>query len=516
LDPIKKAILSVYDKTGLDKLAKELKNFNISMISSGGTHKYLEDEGIKAEMVEQLTGYPHILDGRVKTLHPVIFGGILARHTEAHQADLKAHHIEGIDLVVVNLYPFEQTIAKPGCTLDQAIEQIDIGGPSLIRAAAKNYQYVTVIISPDDYDAFLEELHTNHGCTSEQFRLACARKAFQHVARYNTIISEYLGDHLPKDTGYPLEFTCQGKQVQQLRYGENPHQTAAFYSFSAQSPLGNYKQLHGKELSYNNILDLDSALKLTLEFEEPAIVILKHNNPCGAATGQDIVQVYKNALAIDPLSAFGGIVGFSTPVTAGVAQLMSEHFFECILAPEYESEALAILKKKKNIRLLTYDKDRTCLNFLQIRTVTGGLLVQAEDNLRLNIRQAEIATKRKPTEEEWRSLEFAWKIVKHVRSNAIVFAADNQLIGVGAGQMSRVDSTDLAVQKAKNAGLSLAGTVVASDAFFPFKDGIESLAEAGATAVVQPGGSIRDKEVIDAADHYKLAMIFTGKRHFKH
>jgi phosphoribosylaminoimidazolecarboxamide formyltransferase/IMP cyclohydrolase len=516
LDSIKKAILSVYDKTGLDNLAKELENFNIKMVSSGGTHKFLENAGVKAETVEEITGYPHILGGRVKTLHPVIFGGILAKRTEDHLADLRAHGIEGIDLVVVNLYPFEQTIAQPGCTMEQAIEQIDIGGPSLIRAAAKNYKYLTVITSPDDYDAFIEELKMNNGSTSEAFRLKCARKAFQHVARYNTIISDYLGIQMEEESVFPDEFTCQGKRLQQLRYGENPHQTAAFYSSSNQPPLGEFRQLHGKELSYNNILDLDSALKLVLEFEEPAIVILKHNNPCGAARGGNIVEVYKDALATDPVSAFGGIVGFSTTVTTEVAQLMSEHFFECILAPDYESGALEILQKKKNIRLITYKKDRTCLNRVQIRTVTGGLLVQAEDTLNVNIREKEIKTEREPTEYEWKALEFAWKVVKHVRSNAIVFATDKQLVGVGAGQMSRVDSTDLAVQKAKNAGLSLAGTVVASDAFFPFRDGIESLAKSGATAVIQPGGSIRDDEVINAAEEYKLAMVFTGKRHFKH
>ena len=346
--------------------------------------------------------------------------------------------------------------------------------------------------------------------------MKCAHKAFQHVARYNTIISDYLGEHLEDNSAFSNEFTCQGKLVQPLRYGENPHQKAAFYSFSDQPPLGNFKQLHGKELSYNNILDLDSALRLVLEFEEPAIVILKHNNPCGAARGSNVVDVYKDALATDPASAFGGIVGLSTGVTEEVARLMSEHFFECILAPEFDRGALEILQKKKNIRLITYKTDRTRLNKIQVKSVSGGLLVQTEDTLRVNVREAEIKTKRKPVEEEWQALEFAWRVVKHVKSNAIVFATDSQLIGVGAGQMSRVDSTDLAVNKAKNAGLTTSGTVVASDAYFPFRDGIESLAKAGATAVIQPGGSIRDEEVINAANEYNLAMVFTGKRHFRH
>jgi phosphoribosylaminoimidazolecarboxamide formyltransferase/IMP cyclohydrolase len=516
LNPIKKAILSVYDKRGLDVLAEELENLKISLVSTGGTYKYLADVDIKATAVEELTGYPHILNGRVKTLHPAIFGGILAKRSPAHMADLETHHIEGIDLVVVNLYPFERTSAQADCTMDQAIEQIDIGGPALIRAAAKNFKYVTVITSPEDYSELLDELKINKGHTSEQFRLRCACKAFQHVARYNTLIGDYLGKHLGEESAFPEEYTCQGRQVQQLRYGENPHQAAAFYSFSSAPPLADFQQLHGKELSYNNILDLDAALKVVLEFEEPAVVILKHNNPCGAARGTDIIQVYQDALATDPVSAFGGIVGFSTAVTAGAARLISEHFFECILAPAYEPEALDILKKKKNIRLIIYNKETACLNDLQIRTVTGGFLVQTEDKLQVAIRNAEVKTKRKPDETEWEAMAFAWKIVKHVRSNAIVFATGKQLIGVGAGQMSRVDAADLAVIKANKAGLSTTGTVVASDAFFPFKDGIESLAKAGATAVVQPGGSIRDNEVIETADSYNLAMIFTGKRHFKH
>lgn len=516
MNPIRTAVLSVYDKNGLDKLAVELKNAGIDIISSGGTHKYLEAKGIKAKLVEDITGYPHILDGRVKTLHPAIFGGILAKRNEDHLGDLRKHNIGSIDLVVVNLYPFEATVARPGCTLEQAIEQIDIGGPSLIRAAAKNYNYVTVLTTPDDYDAFIEELKTNNGTVGEEFRLKCARKAFQHVARYNAIICDYLGGQLQDDALFSGEFTCQGKLIQPLRYGENPHQGAAFYSFSDQPPLGNFKQLHGKELSYNNILDLDSALRQVMEFDEPAIVILKHNNPCGAARGNQIVEVYKDALATDPVSAYGGIVGFSTEVTSDVAQLMSEHFFECILAPGFEKGALEILQKKKNIRLITYEKDRTRLNKMQFKSVTGGFLVQTEDTLRVDVRKSEIKTKRKPTEDEWQALEFAWRVVKHVKSNAIVFATDKQLIGVGAGQMSRVDSTDLAVLKSRNAGLSTTGTVVASDAYFPFRDGIESLATAGATAVIQPGGSIRDEEVINAADEYNLAMVFTGKRHFRH
>lgn len=511
---IRRALISVYYKDGLIELAEFLRSRGVDILSSGGTRKILEEEGIPCRSVTGLTGFPEILGGRVKTLHPKVFGGILHKEEENHLKQIAEHDIEPIDLVVVNLYPFEETIAKEGCTEEEAIEKIDIGGPSLIRAAAKNFYAKTVLVSPQQYPDLIAEMKTNEGGTSQEFRKKCALRAFQHTARYNTVISEYLARGLEK---FPGEFNMQGIKLQDLRYGENPHQKAAFYSFGQQKPLNDYVQLHGKELSYNNILDLDAALAMVREFEGmPFVTILKHNNPCGAAQDFEQIVAYKKALASDPVSAFGGIVGFNQTVTEQVAEEMRSHFFECIIAPDYTDEALAIFEKKKNLRLLKYSTEKDQEQGLQIRTVRGGFLVQSADELVTDLARAKVVSKRRPDNKEMQTLEFAWKMCKHVHSNAIVFARDNQLIGVGAGQMSRVDAAELAITKAGGAKNSTEGTVVASDAFFPFRDGIDVIAAAGATAVVQPGGSIRDEEVIAAIDEHKMTMIFTGNRHFKH
>jgi phosphoribosylaminoimidazolecarboxamide formyltransferase/IMP cyclohydrolase len=513
---IKRAVLSVYDKSGILELAQNLAQRGVELISSGGTQNLLENNQIKTRKVCDLTHFPEILEGRVKTLHHKLFGGILAKDSPEHNQQLQEHEIDRIDLVVVNLYPFEATIEKENCTLDEAIEKIDIGGPSLIRAAAKNYHYTVVITSPEQYTALIAELDRNQGKTSLEFRHKCAVTAFQNVGRYNTIISEYLARMFDGEQSYPNEFTLQGRKIQDLRYGENPHQNAAFYVSEGKKPLREFEKLHGKELSYNNILDLDAALAMVCEFEEPATVIIKHNNPCGAALADSLFESYGKALATDSLSAFGGIVGFNRAVDEHVAQKLSQHFFECIIAPKFERSALDILIEKKNLRLILYNTQRNFKPKYQLRTVTGGFLVQSVDDLIKDIIQGDIVTKRTPTQEEWRTLAFAWRLVKHVHSNAIIFTKGNQLIGVGAGQMSRVDAAELAIKKAKNARHELMGSVVASDAFFPFRDGIDVIAQAGATAIIQPGGSIRDQEVIDAANENNLSMVLTGVRHFKH
>jgi phosphoribosylaminoimidazolecarboxamide formyltransferase/IMP cyclohydrolase len=428
---------------------------------------------------------------------------------------LDQQNIDPIDLIIVNLYPFEQTIAKAETTLDEAVENVDIGGPSLIRAAAKNYQYTTVIVSPDQYEDFIGELEKNEGQTSLHFRQLCALRAFEHTARYNALISDYLRRAFQEEE-FSKELTIAGSKINDLRYGENPHQKAAYYSFTQNNPLNDFKQLHGKELSYNNLIDLDAALSIVKEFKENFVVIIKHTNPCGAAVGDTLLEAYMTALDSDSLSAFGGIVGLNGEVDVAEAEALSSHFFECIIAPGFTEGAMTLLQKKKNLRLLTYMPQNRDLFGYQVRTITDGFLVQSKDEAKLDLKQAKVATKREPTEKEWKALGFAWKLVKHVHSNAIIYTTDNQLIGVGAGQMSRVDSAELAVKKAEQSKHSTKNTVCASDAFFPFKDGIEALANAGITSVVQPGGSIRDEEVIEAANQHNLAMVFTGMRHFKH
>ncbi len=516
VSPVKRALISVYKKDGIVSLARQLVERGIEIITSGGTQQALEEAGVKTRSVTQMTNFPEMLDGRVKTLHPLIFGGILHKETHEHLAQLKQFDIEPIDLIIVNLYPFEETIAREDCKLEDAIEKIDIGGPSLIRAAAKNFRYKTVLVEPGQYPALIEDLHHNNGNTSENFRYRCAIRAFEHTARYNALIAGYLTRQMESISGFPDEFTLQGKKLQELRYGENPHQKAAFYVSGGTNPLNNFKQLHGKELSYNNILDLDAALSMVREYtDEPVSVIVKHNNPCGAAQNPDLLTSYKDALKTDPISAFGGIVGFNRPVDARLAEEMKNHFFECIIAPEFSEAALKILTGKKNLRLVTTDVEQKTDQF-QIRTVSGGFLIQSSDNLLIDIRQAKVVTRRSPTETEWKTLAFAWRMTKHVHSNAIVFARDNRLVSIGAGQMSRVDAAELAIAKAAKIENALIDSVVASDAFFPFRDGIDVIARAGARAIIQPGGSVRDEEVIAAADEHDLAMVFTGFRHFKH
>lgn len=513
MEPIRRAIISVHDKTGIEELGHFLKNKGIEIISSGGTRKALEEAGISTVPVSEVTGFPEILDGRVKTLHPVIFAGILARREQAHQDQLRQHGIMPIDLVIVNLYPFEQTIARSDCSFEEAIENIDIGGPSLIRAAAKNHQWLTVIVAPDQYAELMQEMDDNKLSTSSTFRKQCARHAFEHTARYNSLIANYLNDDPVKLSD---EMTIAGKKVSDLRYGENPHQKAAYYRLTRDNPLNDFKQLQGKELSYNNLIDLDAALSITKEFDQDFAVIIKHTNPCGAAVGANILHAYKIALDSDSLSAFGGIVGINREVSGELAAEMSKHFFECIIAPNFSEEALNIFQKKKNLRLLTFSEQKNDRSTYQFRTINGGILVQSHDAVSFDVRNSKVATRRSPSEEEWQALSFSWKLVKHVHSNAIIYTTKSQLLGVGAGQMSRVDAAELAVKKAEQANHSTKNTICASDAFFPFKDGIESLARAGITAVIQPGGSIRDEEVIEAANANNLAMVLTGMRHFKH
>lgn len=513
---IRKAVISVHDKTGIEELARFLVNNGVKIISSGGTQKRLEEAGIECQAVSNLTAFPEILGGRVKTLHPIIFSGILAKRDNEHLKQLDEQNIEPIDLVIVNLYPFEETIAARDCTLDMAVENIDIGGPSLIRAAAKNYAWTTVLISPDQYDELQEQLKNNDMQTSAKFRHHCAVRAFEHTARYNSLIADYLKNDLTEIEEFSREMSISGIKVNNLRYGENPHQSAAYYSFSRENPLNNFKQLHGKELSYNNLLDLDAALSIVSDFDENFVVIIKHSNPCGAAHADTLLDAYKFAWESDSLSAFGGIVGLNRQVDEEVAKEMSGHFFECVLAPDYSSAALDILQKKKNLRLLNYVPGQIDRFKYQIRSLTGGFLVQRKDNVSFDIKEGKVVTRRVPDETEWKAMAFAWKMVKHVHSNAIIYTTDQQLIGVGAGQMSRIDAAELAVKKAEQNLHSTNRTVCASDAFFPFKDGIEALAEAGITAVVQPGGSIRDEEVIRAADSNGITMVMTGMRHFKH
>ena len=512
----KRALLSVFDKTGIIELAKFLQGNDFEIISSGGTQKFLKENGIETIDIESVTGFPEMLGGRVKTLHPRILAGVLAKRITEHEEQLAIHQINTIDIIVVNLYPFEETIKKENCTLEEAIEQIDIGGPTLLRSAAKNFSYTTVLCSPQQYEEFISNYSENNGNTSLAFRKKCAVKVFKTTGSYDALIADYLIKDDTKTTDYPEINSLQGNKVQDLRYGENPHQKAAFYAFDGASPLFNFEQLHGKELSYNNILDLNAALSIINEFSDTASVILKHNNPCGAGTGDTVHEAFQKALSTDPLSAFGGIIGFNDLVDLETAESISKSFFECIIAPGFSEDALARLQKKKNLRLIVFDPKKEDSYPDEIKIVHGGFLTQNKDKGSVDIKTCEVVTKRKPTDDEFQALDFSWKLVKHVKSNAIVFAELDRLIGVGAGQMSRVDSTDIAVMKAKNAGLSIKNTVVASDAFFPFKDAIDSLAKAGATAVIQPGGSIRDEEVIQAADENNIAMIFTKMRHFKH
>lgn len=520
---ITRVLVSVTDKLGIVEFIKELFSFGAEIISTGGTAKTLKDSGIKVVDISEYTGFPEMMDGRLKTLHPLVHGGMLAiRDNAEHVAAMKKHGIKPIDMLVVNLYRFEETIAK-GASLDEAIENIDIGGPAMVRAASKNYKYVSVVTDTAQYSKIIAEMKQSGGSVSERTNIELARDAFSLTARYDAAISNYLQGIDVDEGQFPLTYTVQYKRSQIMRYGENPHQKAAFYSeLNVDQPsISSAEQLWGKELSYNNIMDSDAALDLIMEFEKPACVILKHSNPCGAAQStSSLTEAYRKALAVDTTSAFGGIVGLNRVVDEETAKAIGEIFTEVVVAPGYTPEALALLEAKKNIRLLKVPDIAQGIKakkqMLSSRRVTGGLLLQERDLGDVDLAKAQVVTKRQPTALEMEALKFAWRIVKYVKSNAVIYTTADQLIGVGAGQMSRVDSSKLAIIKAANAGLSTKGTVVASDAFFPFRDGIDEAAKAGATAVVQPGGSVRDQEVIQAANEHDMAMIFTGMRHFRH
>ena len=512
---IKRAIISVYDKHGVVELAKALAEFDIEIISTGGTARHLLENGIKTTSISDLTGFPEILAGRVKTLHPRVFAGLLAlRENKDQMAQIEKHDIATIDLVVVNLYPFETTIAHPDVTLNQALENIDIGGPSLIRAAAKNFPDVTVVTAQDQYRDVISELRNHNGETSPALRRALAASAFSVASDYDFAIAQYLNEEHEK---LSEQVAFRLAKVQSLRYGENPHQSAAFYKDACRDSYGlpAATQLHGKELSFNNIIDLDAAWSVAQDFSNTCAVIIKHTNPCGVAVAESQEEAFLNAKATDPVSSFGGVIGFNRNLDKPTAAKIAEMFVEAVIAPGFQDGALEILKSKKNLRLLKMNPDEQFFE-LDLKRVYGGFLLQERDQKRLDDLELKVVSKRQPTDEERRALRFGWQVCKWVKSNAIVYANADRTIGIGAGQMSRVDSSTVAIQKARNMGLEIAGTIMASDAFFPFRDGVDAAAEAGATAIIQPGGSIRDEEVIKAADEHDMAMIFTGVRHFRH
>ena len=515
MSKIHRAILSVTDKTGLAEFARKLAALGVELISTGGTAKLLRDSGIRVQDISELTGFPEMLDGRVKTLHPKVHGGILhRRENAAHRAAVAEHSIQPIDMVVVNLYAFEKTATKPGVALDELIENIDIGGPSMIRSAAKNFQDVAVVTSPADYPAIAEEMAQSGGELSRATKWRLAQKAFATTAGYDSAIASTLeGVRLngsPPQPGFPQNLRLSFQKIMDLRYGENPHQKAAMYSDGSSQGVANGRQLQGKELSYNNIVDLQAAWDLAQEFDGPFCAIIKHTNPAGAATGKTLAEAYKKALDTDPVSAFGGVIGVNRPIDGPAAEEMAKLFLEVIAAPKFDDAAKTKFSAKKNLRLVEVtDAPQKWV----LKNVSGGMLVQDADVRPLRENDLKVVTKRPPTAEEKRALLFAWKVCKHVKSNAILYAREGQTVGVGAGQMSRVDSCKMGAMKAV---LPLQGTVAASDAFFPFPDGIEEIARAGATAIIQPGGSVRDQEVIEAADRHGMAMVFTGVRHFRH
>jgi phosphoribosylaminoimidazolecarboxamide formyltransferase / IMP cyclohydrolase len=517
---IKRALISVSDKTGVIDFARTLQMQGVEILSTGGTYKLLIENRIPATEISDFTGFPEMMDGRVKTLHPKVHGGILARRG-IDDAVMAKHNIEPIDLVVVNLYPFAKTVANPECRLEDAIENIDIGGPTMVRAAAKNHAYVAIVVSSARYGEILSEMRNNDGCLSLKTRFDLAVAAYEHTAAYDGAIANYLGTLVtPGEEGFPRTFNSQFIKVQTMRYGENPHQKAAFYreAFYDEASVATAKQLQGKELSYNNVADTDAALETVKLFDQPACVIVKHANPCGVAQAPDIKSAYEKAFATDPESAFGGIIAFNRELDAKTAQLIvDKQFVEVIIAPSVSTEASAIVAAKKNVRLLECGQwSANASSGVDFKRVNGGLLVQDRDLGMVTLDDLEIVSKRAPTDEELQDLLFAWKVAKMVKSNAIIYASGRQTIGVGAGQMSRVNSARIAAIKAEQAGLKVKGSVMASDAFFPFRDGIDNAASVGITAVIQPGGSVRDEEVIAAADEHGMAMVFTRMRHFRH
>jgi len=514
---ISRALISVSDKTGVAELAAGLAALGVELLSTGGTAKLLREKGLHVRDVSDLTGFPEMLDGRVKTLHPKVHGGLLAiRSNPQHQAQVKEHGIAYIDLVVVNLYPFEKTAAKPGVKPDELIENIDIGGPSMIRSAAKNFEDVTVLVDAADYGAVLDELQKNGGSVSRDTRARLARKAFATTAAYDGAISTTLQKLAGAELPDALHLNY--RKLADLRYGENPHQKAALYlnPAAAGKGLAAAPQLQGKELSFNNLVDLEAAWRLACEFDQPATIIIKHTNPCGAATAALLLDSYRRALDVDPVSAYGSVIALNRPLDAATAAELSKLFVEAVVAPGFPADAREALAGKKNLRLLDMSATAGDDFGWQLKAVGGGLLIQTPDNMPAQPAAWKCVTDRQPTPEEMDALSFAWRIVKHVKSNAIVYARAGVLVGVGAGQMSRVDSVRLGANKARELNHALEGTVLASDAFFPFPDGVEEAAKVGVTAVVQPGGSLRDKEVIAAANAHKLAMVLTGVRHFSH
>jgi phosphoribosylaminoimidazolecarboxamide formyltransferase / IMP cyclohydrolase len=520
---IKQALLSVSDKAGLVEFAQGLAAHGVRLLSTGGTAKLLQQAGLEVTEVADYTGFPEMLDGRVKTLHPKVHGGILARRDlPAHVDAIGKAGIPTIDLVVVNLYPFTQTIAKPGCTLIDAIENIDIGGPAMVRSAAKNYQHVAVVTDPADYASILKEMESSGGAVGAETRFRLAQKAFSHTAAYDGAISNYLTSRDPAGEAvrqFPERLNVRFELAQDLRYGENPHQQAAFYRDldAAAGTLARYRQLQGKELSYNNIADSDAAWECVRTLDETACVIVKHANPCGVAIADSTIEAYRKAFSTDPTSAFGGIIAFNREIDEATATAVSQQFVEVVIAPAISREALAVLGAKANIRVLEVPLPRDAgANALDYKRIGGGLLVQTPDRLNVGKSELKVVTKLAPTDDQLADLLFAWRVAKFVKSNAIVFCGGGKTLGIGAGQMSRVDSARIASIKAQNAGLTLAGSAVASDAFFPFRDGVDVVADAGARAIIQPGGSVRDAEVIAAADEKGIAMVFTGVRHFRH
>jgi phosphoribosylaminoimidazolecarboxamide formyltransferase/IMP cyclohydrolase len=513
---IKRALVSVSDKTGIVEFCRGLAELGVEVISTGGTKNLLAKEGVPVIGISDVTGFPEILDGRVKTLHPAVHSGLLAiRDSEEHQNQMKELGLDYIDLVVVNLYPFQETIAKPGVAYEDAIENIDIGGPTMLRSAAKNHAFVSVVVDAADYGKVLDEIKAD-GDTTLNTRKALAAKVFRHTASYDALISDYLsqvnGDPLPE------RYTVTYEKIQDLRYGENPHQKAAFYRkpLAAQDTLSNAKQLHGKELSYNNINDANAALQIVKEFTEPAVVAVKHMNPCGVGVGASVLEAFEKAYAADPVSIFGGIVAANRIVDEDTANLLKDIFLEIVIAPGFTQEALAVLTKKKNIRLLEMGNLQAGVDRQSqfvVTSIDGGMIVQENDIHSIQPEDLKVVTDRQPTEEEMKQLLFGWKIVKHVKSNAILLAKNNMTIGVGAGQMNRVGAAKIAIEQA---GEEATGSVMASDAFFPMSDTVEAAAKAGITAIIQPGGSIKDEESIAMANQHGIAMVFTGVRHFKH
>ena len=519
MKPVRRALISVSDKTGILEFAKQLVTaHNVEILSTGGTYKVLSEAGLKITEVSEYTSFPEMMDGRVKTLHPQIHGGLLGRRGQ-DDAIMKEHGIDPIDMVIVNLYPFEATVAKENCSLEDAIENIDIGGPTMLRSAAKNHKDVAVVTNPDDYANIMTELTENEGKLCHATRFDLAIKTFEQTARYDGMIANYFGTMFSDESNFPRTFNNQFNLKQNMRYGENPHQKAAFYTESnlTENSISTAKQLQGKALSFNNIADTDAALELVKTFSETACVIVKHANPCGVAISDSLFDAYDKAFKTDPTSAFGGIIAFNRELDATTAQtIVDRQFCEVIIAPTVSKEAQTIIEAKKNLRLLACGELGTQLPTFDYKKVTGGLLVQDRDIGMVSEDDLKVVSDKTPTKKEMADLLFAWKVAKYVKSNAIVYVKDGMTIGVGAGQMSRVYSAKIAGIKAEDEGLEVLGSVMASDAFFPFRDGIDAAAKAGITAVIHPGGSMRDQEVIDAANEHGIAMVFTGMRHFKH